>query len=89
MPLPADGGLAFLTSLPRLRQLDLSGCKELSPAGLEPLGSLRQLGSLRLAHCTGLRGPAALRPLSALSTLTALSLGGCTGLHGHALRALG
>ena len=84
----ADGALGFLTALSTLQHLDLSGCKELSPAGLSPLSALSSLESLKLQHCTGLRGPAALSALSALARLSALNLGGCTGIYGQALRAL-
>lgn len=85
---PADGALGFLTSLAALQHLDLSGCKELTPGGLQPLAALPQLESLKLQHCSGLRGPSALQPLSALARLSALSLGGCTQIYGQALRAL-
>ena len=84
----ADGALGFLTALSTLQHLDLSGCKELSPAGLAPLSALSCLESLKLQHCTGLRGPAALSALSALARLSALNLAGCTGIYGQALHAL-
>lgn len=84
----ADGALGFLTALSTLQHLDLSGCKELSPAGLAPLSALSCLESLKLQHCTGLRGPSALSALSPLGRLSALNLGGCTGIYGQALRAL-
>ena len=87
-PSTADGSLGFLVELTVLQQLDLSGCRDLTPAGLEPLAALPRLEGLRLQHCTGLRGPAALQPLSALTGLTALNLGGCTGIYGQSLRAL-
>lgn len=86
--MPTDGALGFLPSLTALMHLDLSGCKELTAAGLAPLGALPQLESLRLQHCAGLRGPAALAPLAPLSRLTALNLGGCTNIYGQSLRAL-
>ena len=38
-----DGALGFATALGRLQLLDLSGCKELTAAGLAPLGALSQV----------------------------------------------
>jgi hypothetical protein len=87
--LPADGALGFLSTAAALRQLDLSGCRELSSEGMAPLAALSHLHCLKLQHCTGLRGAAALAPLSSLVALTALSLAGCTSLTGLALKALG
>lgn len=73
-----------------LKHLDISGCKQLSAAGVAPLSALApSLVTLRAQHCAGLKGPAALAPLSALTALTSLNLGGCVGLHGAALGALG
>jgi len=86
-----DGCLDSLTSLQQLVHLDISGCRELTGAGLAPLAQLNNnsLETLRMQHCIGLRGPNCLVHLAALNKLTLLHLGGCDNMVGTALRDLG
>jgi F-box/leucine-rich repeat protein 14 len=85
-----DGSLDSLTSLQQLVHLDISGCRELTGAGLAPLAQLNNnsLETLRMQHCIGLRGPNCLVHLAALNKLTVMHLGGCDNMVGTALRDL-
>jgi hypothetical protein len=61
-----------------LLHLDLSGCCELSAAGLAPLAPLTHLASLKLQHCVGLRWA-----WGAALCWAVLGCAGCAGLRGR------
>ncbi|KIY98511.1 hypothetical protein MNEG_9454 [Monoraphidium neglectum] len=70
-----------------LRHLDLSGCLEVTDAGLAPVAALAALRELVLHNCMKIAA-GAVEAVSRLPALRALSLRGCSQLGDHHIAAL-
>ena len=53
----SDEELASLPAMRSLRSVVLSGCEDVSDAGIEHLARITQLSSLNMSNCCKVRGP--------------------------------
>mmetsp|Transcript_15061 Transcript_15061/g.29028 ORF Transcript_15061/g.29028 Transcript_15061/m.29028 type:complete len:178 (+) Transcript_15061:276-809(+) len=82
-----EGVRALVTSLPRLRALNLSLCPSLDDAGVRQLAALRALAELDVAQCQLLTDDSLLA-MASFPALAALNLSWCGEVSDEGVRAL-